>query len=168
MADFKTVSIRGRIAYGIMCAESYALAKHPERDWRPLFQVLWRISRHDVYWDDWASDVIDGLPETILSDDPRDREGMNQAVLDRFRVLYRGMPESFGRILSDILDIEEADAYTVVEGHGAAALESLQDLIDTMEEEGVDLPDPRAVSSMEFEGDGRGSAFDAKPLSRIL
>ena len=32
MVDFKPISIRGRIAYGIMCAESYVLSKYPDRD----------------------------------------------------------------------------------------------------------------------------------------
>lgn len=168
MVDFKTISIRGRIAYGIMCAESYALTKYPDRDWRPLFQVLWGISRDDVYWDEWASDVIDRLPETVLSDDPRDWEETDAEVLERCRALYRGMPEAFNRILSGIVDIEEADAYTVVEGYGAAALESLQDVIDVMRAEGVELPDPSPVAAMKFEGDGRGGPFDARPLSRIL
>ncbi len=168
MVDFKTISIRGRIAYGIMCAESYALTKFPDRDWRPLFQVLWDISRDDVYWDEWASDVIDRLPEMVLSDDPRDWEETDSEVLDQCRALYQGMPEAFNAILSGIVDIEEADAYTVVEGYGAAALASLRDVIDVMQAEGVELPDPAPVAAMRFEGDGRGAAFDAMPLSRIL
>lgn len=103
MVDFKTISIRGRIAYGIMCAESYALSKFPDRDWKPLFQVLWGISRDDVYWDEWASDVIDRLPEMPLSDEPRDWEETDQNVLERCRALYQGMPEAFDRILSGIV-----------------------------------------------------------------
>lgn len=168
MVDFKTISIRGRIAYGIMCAESYALARFPERDWKPLFQVLWGISQDDVYWDEWASDIIDRLPETVFSDDPRDHEETDPAVLERYRALYQGMPDTFNRILSDIVDIEEADAYTIVEGHGAEALECLLDIINVMREEGVALPDTEAVVSMTFEGDGRGSAFDARRLSQVL
>ena len=168
MIDFKTISIRGRIAYGIMCAESYALSMYPDRDWRPLFQVLWSISRDDVYWDEWASAVIDRLPDMVLSDDPRDWEETDPEVLEQCRALYQGMPEAFNRIISSIVDIEEADAYTVVEGHGAAALEGLQDVIDVMRAEGVELPDPLPIASMAFEGDGRGGPFDARPLSRIL
>jgi len=146
MIDFKTISIRGRIAYGIMCAESYALAKYPDCDWKPLFQALWGISRDDVYWDEWASDVIDMLPEMVLSDDPRDYGDTDPEVLDQCRVLYQGMSEAFNGILSGIVDIEETDAYTVVEGYGAAALESLRDAIDAMQAEGVELPDPRTAA----------------------
>lgn len=99
MVDFKMISIRGRIAYGIMCAESYALSKHPERDWRPLFRVLWGISQDDVYWDEWASDVIDRLPEVVNSEDPRDYEELDPEMLAQFRKLYEGMPDAFSRIL---------------------------------------------------------------------
>lgn len=168
MVDFKIISIRGRIAYGVMCAESYALSKHPERNWRPLFQVLWDISQDDVYWDEWASDVIDRLPEVVNSEDPRDYEELDPAMLEQFRKLYEGMPDAFNRILACIVDIEEADAYTVVQGHGAEALENLEDLIGVMRAEGVELPDTAGVEPMVFEGDGRGPAFDARPLSRVL
>jgi len=65
-------------------------------------------------------------------------------------------------------DIEDAEAYSVVEGYGAAALESLQDVIDVMLAEGVELPNPSSVTAMKFEGGGRGGPFDARPLSRIL
>lgn len=168
MVDFKTISIRGRIAYGIMCAERYALTMYPERDWKPLFQVLWGISRDNVYWDEWAADVIDRLPEMVLSDDQRDYEGTDPEVLNQCWLLYQGIPEAFNKILSSIVDIEEADAYSVVEGYGAVALECLQDVIDVMRAEGVELPDPAPIEPMRFEGDGRGGPFDARPLSRIL
>ena len=168
MIDFKKISIRGRIAYGIMCAENFALTNHPERDWRPLFKVLWGIARDDVYWDEWASDVIDRLPETVFSDDPRDFEELDSEVLEQFRALYQGIPDTFNRILADIVEIEEADAFSVVEGYGATAFESLQDLIAAMQAEGMELPDQELIASMLFEGDGRGSAFDAGSLSRVL
>lgn len=151
-----------------MCAEGYALTMHPERDWRPLFRVLWGISRDDVYWDEWAFDVIDRLPETVNSEDPRDYEDLDPEMLEQFRRLYDGMPDAFNRILSCIVDIEEADAYTVVQGHGAEALESLEELIGVMRAEGMELPDTAGVESMAFEGDGRGPTFDARPLSRVL
>ena len=55
MAEFENISIRGRIAYGIMCAENIALASFPERNWHPVFERLWSIMDGDVYWDEWAS-----------------------------------------------------------------------------------------------------------------
>ena len=64
----------------------------------------------------------------VLSDDSRDWEETDPEVLDQCRALYQGMPEAFNAILSGIVDIEETDAYTVVEGYGAAALESLRDV----------------------------------------
>ena len=104
----------------------------------------------------------------VLSSDPRNWEETDPDVLEQCQTLYQGMPEAFNRILSSIVGIEEADAYTVIEGHGAAALESLQDVIDVMRAEGVELPDPTPIEPMKFEGDGRGGAFDARLLSYIL
>lgn len=65
--------LRGRIAYGIMCAENYVLAIHPERDWKSVFAELWRITG-EVMWDDWADRVADLLPEYIHEGDPYDKD----------------------------------------------------------------------------------------------
>ena len=94
---------------------------------------------------------------------------MGPDVLEQHLAIYQNMPESFNKILSGISDIEEADAYTSVVGHGAAGLESLQDVINVMQAlEGVKLPDPMRVEHMSLEGDDRGGPFDARVLSQIL
>ena len=38
--SFNKISMIGRFAYAVMCAERYALAKYPEKDWRPLFSWM--------------------------------------------------------------------------------------------------------------------------------
>lgn len=62
--DFTNVSLRGRICYGIMCAERYALNKFPNRDWDFVFSEFWKI-QDDILWDEWSDRVIDLLPEYI-------------------------------------------------------------------------------------------------------
>lgn len=63
--SFEAISLRGRMAYVIMCAERYALAKKPNVEWRPVFKDLWSIAE-DVMWDDWSDRVMDLLPEWHL------------------------------------------------------------------------------------------------------
>lgn len=172
MIDFKDISIRGRIAYGTMCAENLALACHPERNWTLVFERLWSISQDDKYWDAWASEVIDILPELVLSDEPYTDEPdctIDPAMREKLRELYAGMPDSWGVILSDIVDIEEASAFTQVEGCGAEELELLEHVVSVLQSEDIELPDPDAVAFSRFsENGGRGDGFDARKLSRVI
>lgn len=170
MIDFKTISIRGRIAYGIMCAERYALAHCPQRDWRPVFEVLWYISK-DVYWDDWSSRVIDILPEYVSHDipyDPDDFESLDERAYETLCDLYDGMSPVWSAIMSNIVGMEQEYAYTTIPGCGLESISMLEEIVSLLEAEGIEAPDPGLVEPMRFEGDGRGGPFDARSLSLIL
>lgn len=170
MVDFRNVSLRGRIAYGTMCAESYSLAHYPERDWRPVFEVLWYLSK-DVYWDDWSSKVIDILPEYVSHDipyDPDDFETLDERSYEALCDLYDGMPPAWTTIMSNIVGMEQEYAYTTIPGCGMESVAMLEEIISLLEAEGVEPPDATLIESMRFEGDGRGETYDAKSLSRIL
>ena len=170
MVDFRDVSLRGRIAYGIMCAESYALSHYPQRNWRPVFEVLWYLSK-DVYWDDWSSRVIDILPEYVSHDipyNPDDFETLNEHTYETLCNLYDGMPQAWATILSNIVGMEQEYAYTVIPGCGLESVAMLKEIVSLLEAESIEPPDAKPVESMRFEGDGRGEPFDASSLSRVL
>ena len=170
-ANFEDISLRGRIAYGIMCAENYALAKHPERDWKPVFTELWRIS-DDIMWDDWADRVADLLPEYIHEGDSYDEDEfswIDEAGFEKLKALYAGMSEGWSTIIRDIFDMEEEYAYSSIPGKGTASIRMLEEIIGTLRSEGVELPDAKKVAFSRFEEyDGWGKPFDCTGLSKIL
>lgn len=170
-ANFEDISLRGRIAYGIMCAENYALVKHPERDWKPVFTELWRIS-DDIMWDDWADRVADLLPEYIHEGDSYDEDEfswIDEAGFEKLKALYAGMSEGWSTIIRDIFDMEEEYAYSSIPGKGTASIRMLEEIIGTLRSEGVELPDAKKVAFSRFEeDDGWGKPFDCTGLSKIL
>ena len=170
MVDFRNVSLRGRIAYGTMCVESYALAHYPERDWRPVLEVLWYLSK-DVYWDDWPSRGVDILPECgshVIPYDSDDFETLDERSYETLCNLYEDMPVAWATIMSDIVGMEREYAYTVIPGFGLASIAMLEEIVSLLEAEGIEVPDAMPIESLRFEGDGRGDPYDARPLSRIL
>ena len=171
MNDFKDISLRGRIAYGTMCAENYALKHHPERDWTFVFERLWSIAG-DIFWDTWSSDVIDILPEYVsdnIAYDPDDYDNLSEAEHERLCAVYRGMPGSWATIMREIVDMEQVYAYTSIPGCGQESLESLRHIVSILSGEGVELPDPQTVSFSSFsERKGRGEPFDPHGLSRVI
>ncbi len=60
-----------------MCAERYALAKYPEKDWKPLFKWMWKDTSD--YFDEWWYRLIEILPEYLY-----EFENYKDAAFDYF------------------------------------------------------------------------------------
>jgi len=88
------VSMNGRMAYAIMCLESYVLAKYPDRDWKAVFEKLWEATG-DVYWDTWSCWVNDMLPECLFefpSYQESDFSKLDEKTYDKLCNLTRDLP----------------------------------------------------------------------------
>lgn len=172
--NFEDISLLGRISYGIMCAEKYAVAKAPDRDWTPLFERLWTIADDETYWDTWGDQVVELLPECLSDSDeysPDDFEHLSEPEFWEMRKLFSGMPPEWNVLLKRIHDMEDVYVYTPIPGTGAASLEFLQEIAGILHNNGIDLPDWEKVSFSKFsECNGRGNSFDfrEKRLSEII
>ena len=65
--DFTKISMIGRFAYAVMCAERYALAKYPEKEWKRLFTWMWKGTSD--YFDEWWYRFMEILPEYLYEFD---------------------------------------------------------------------------------------------------
>ncbi len=165
------VSLRGRIAFAIMCAERYALSKKPEGEWGAVFSELWRIA-DDVYWDDWSSRVIDLLPEYIYGLDhyvSDEFEWLGENEFNALKELYSGLGDDWTRLLQDIVDMEETYAYTSISGVGQESIRLLENILEILTANGVEPPSLNQVKfSLFSERNGRGEPFDKTRLSIVL
>lgn len=168
---FETISLRGRMAYVIMCAERYALAKKPSAEWRPVFKDLWSITE-DIMWDDWSDRVMDLLPEYIYelnAYDPDEFSWLDENGFKQLKELYAGMGDDWARILRNLVDMEEIYAYTSIPGTGSESIALAEEVVELVRNSGVGIPDVNQVAFSSFaDNGGRGNPFDAKPLSLIL
>ena len=165
------ISLRGRMAFAIMCAERYALSKKPEGDWEFVFSEFWRIA-DDIYWDDWADRVIDLLPEYIYELDCYDADEfswLDEKGFDILKGLYSEMGDDWALLLQDIVDMEEAYAYTSIPGTGQESIKSVDNILGILEKNSLEPPSLDKVKFSSFsERDGRGEPFDKFQLSIIL
>lgn len=168
---FENISLRGRMAYVIMCAERYALAKKPNAEWQPVFKDFWSITK-DIMWDDWSDRVIDLLPEYIYeleAYDPDEFSWLDEEGFKQLKKLYDDMGDAWSAILRNLVDMEEIYAYTSIPGTGSESIALAEEAIELVRSCGVDLPDVEQVAFSSFDDNGgRGNPFDAKPLSLIL
>lgn len=168
---FENISLRGRMAYVIMCAERYALTKKPDAEWRPVFKDLWSITE-DIMWDDWSDRVMDLLPEYIYgleAYDPNEFSWLDEKGFMQLKRLYENMGDAWAVILRNLVDMEEIYAYTSIPGTGSESIALAEEVIELVCSCSVEAPDVNRVAFSSFaENSGRGNPFDAKPLSLIL
>ncbi len=171
---FKSISLLGRISYGIMCAEKFALAKNTNQDWTPLFERLWSVTDKNTYWDIWADQLVELLPECLFDSDTysgEDFEYLTESEFFEMRALYKNMPQEWNTLLKSIHDIEDIYVYTSIPEDGVKSLEFLQKIISILESNAIALPDWNKVKFSSFsECDGRGNSFNfkEKQLSEIV
>lgn len=169
--QFEDISIRGRIAYGTMCAEEYILSTRPTQDWSPVFKKIWDFNEAE-YWDDWHDEMLDILPECFLefpSYETSDFQVLTKEEYTAISALYQPIPEHWEVIIKNIFAMEEAYAYSTIPGTGLESLKSLGAIIDVLESLHITLPSINSVQQYRFaEKKGWGKRFDCKPLSKIL
>lgn len=172
MRQFEGISLLGRISYAIMCAERYLTALHPDRDWRPLFELLWSICDEGTFWDEWSSKVLDVVPEYLFefsSFEESDFDYLDKEGYETMKSLLVDHDAGTDVLLEGIVDMEEAYAYTEVSGIGEESLDILGSVVKVLEDARIPLPNPQAVAFSSFEEcGGRGNSFDCHPLSIVL
>ncbi|MGM9984101.1 MAG: hypothetical protein ACI38O_05370 [Fibrobacter intestinalis] len=174
MDIFNEVSLRGRVAYAILCAEKYFTVVYPDRDWKIIFEICWRFTDDSMYLDAWADSMCDILPECLLEFDGYNRpdgpyEYITEEQYTTIKNLYAGIKDDVNVILKAIRDMEEEYAYTVIEEYGKGSIETLSSIVKMLEEKNIALPDPQLVAFSKFsEEDGWGKAFDGTKLSMVL
>ena len=169
--QFKAISVRGRMAYGAMCAEEYILNTRPEQNWLPIFKKIWDFNAVE-YWDDWHDEMIDILPECFLefqNYETSDFQVLTQEEYEAIKPLYEPIPKHWETIIKSIFSMEEAYAYSTISGNGQESLKALNTIIEILKSLNIKLPDFEMIQSCSFtDKKGWGKRFDCKPMSKIL
>ena len=63
--NFDNISIRGRVAYIILCFERYVIAKYPDADWTRVDDMMWKICDESDYIDNSAYKYMEIIPEYL-------------------------------------------------------------------------------------------------------
>lgn len=169
--QFKNISLVGRIAYGILCAENYANKIYHDKNWSPLFELIWSIT-NSTSWDDWADKYIEVIPEYLFEFDSYEDsnfEYLTQADYETFSSLQKNTSADWNNILKKIYEIEELYAYSTIPNYGKNSIVIIEEIASILIKASVPLPDIKKVSFSKFnERDGWGNPFDGTKLSTFL
>ena len=170
MNDFSDISLCGRIAYVIMCAERYALKKFPNKNWKPLFSWMWKVTSD--YFDEWYYRFMEILPEYLYEFDnykDADFEFLSEEDYKYYSDFLKDIDKNMQELMTIPAKISMVYSYTVIPGIGKESIKLVEKAIKILKENEIELPDPEAVAFSRFsEKDGWGNPFDGKQLSVIL
>ncbi|MCI8630515.1 MAG: hypothetical protein HFE57_13675 [Firmicutes bacterium] len=170
---FKKISVIGRIAYGIMCAEEYLIVKYPKKSWDIVFEKYWEVTNLR-YWDEWMDEVMEYIPEYLFEFDNYEDsnfEYLKEEKYNELKNLYENISSDsdVNTILKMVWSLANSHAYASINGYGKESLDNLNAIILFLENNNINLPDFTKIDDLLFlENKGWGIRFDGKYLSKTL
>lgn len=169
---FKDISIRGRIAYVILCFERYVEARYPKTNWNRVDDFMWRLCDNSDFIDNTAYQYMEIIPEYLYefsNFEDAEFEYLSKEDYDYFKSIIPVDDDGLNTIMHAAYSIAMEYAYVALEKFAPETLLYINNVLHVLEENQILAPDINLVSSHQFdEADGWGHAFDGRYLSSIL
>lgn len=169
---FYGISIRGRVAYAIMCFEEYVIAKYPERDFSPVSKIMWNIVSASDSIDISAEKYMEIIPEYLYEFSVYEDADFEYLTKEQFLSLREIIPsdcEDLNVIMHRIYDIAMEHAYAAIDVPAKESINLLVEVIAILQKDSIRLPEMKKVEDFSFEESmGWGKPITPKGLSKIL
>lgn len=172
MSDiFREVSVKGRVAYGIVCLEkSLCFYKCPIDKWKWLLEKLWEFTNVE-FLDTWFYEVAEYLPDVILDCeyDSSEYEYLSEKQFYELQDTYKTSNSVLNQIIEIIFEIVSVDLYAKLIDHSPNTLNSLNKLKNILLENNIELPDASQFIPFSFKANnGWGESFKGIQYSLVL
>ncbi len=169
--NFINISMNGRLAYQLMCAEKYFVNKYPNKDFTELFHILWKVT-NGMYWDTFSGYLIELKKEyffKVSSYDDRNWLYLTKKQYDLFKPMVSEFDDEDEALLLTLIDQAEVYAYTVVPKDTSESIDIVFETIEFLKKRKIKLPDIKLIEIYTIDQmDGWGDFFDGTKLSIIL
>lgn len=145
---FKNISIRGRLAYALICFDLFLQKKHSEicnNRWILYYlNLVWEVvSAENIYL--LEKKLTELAPNSILDKHPNNKfdkyEYFKLNELIEIRELYEILPISIISIMDSIIEISFSNLYSSTGEFSKSTLEELEYIFHVLENEKFDLPE---------------------------
>lgn len=164
------ISLRGRIAYAIMCIEAYLKNEYPNKNWMILSQKMWEATNSSL--EEWFFSFKEFIPEFVFefqNYEASDFEYISKNDYYYLTKLYQDVKNDVNELLQLLNWIVELYLYTVIPGIGKDSIDIIKKIEKYLISRKVILPDLQKISFSKFsELHGWGNCFDGTYLSIIL
>ena len=170
--DFFTISIRGMVAYCVLCLENYVLEAYTDHNFAPVLRLAWDVIGPEGYIDQNADRYMEAIPEYLFEFDDYEAaefEYLTKAEFDGLRMLLNPDDSTLGLVMHRIYDVAMCYAYTAVATPPKEAVDLVFDVVSALRACGTSLPSFDLVREFSFdEFDGWGVHITPGALSQIL
>ena len=172
VSSFRPISMRGRVAFAIMCLEEsiMRLAPEPER-WLVVVNQLWKYTSEESL-DVWQEVTAEFTPGAILKYAEYVEQDYELLTRDGFwllRDLYQSCDPLLRELTDLVFDIGTLELFGSLDGFAPQSLRHLVQVLRLLGERGLPVPSVDLVSEQAFTSrHGWGNPFDAGHLRRLL
>lgn len=170
--DFKNISIRGRVAYGIACLERALLVYHCQNSmWNSVLEKLWSYTSVK-YLDDWYYEIAEYLPDSISETTEyisSEFEFLSEEQFNDLKILYGESNIIIEKLFRLIFEMGTIDIYGKLEKHSMNTLDKLGEILKIMNIANIELPEIQFFLKYRYEdNNGWGECIDGKEYSLFL
>lgn len=165
------ISIRGRVAYLILCFEKYVMAKYPERNWKSVSELMWKICDKSDYIDCSAYRFVEITPEHLYKKDNYADSNFKFLSEDEYNQYIAIVPsddDNINVLMHSIFDVAIEYAYCGIPKGAPDTIPYIEDVENVMLSTCIDFPDISLVTKYVDPEDWWGDPFDGRYLSFIL
>lgn len=168
--DFKEISIRARLAYGICCLENALVYyKKDISEWKELLDFLWEFPPITGFLTDWTEKILDYIPHIIIEYLYEKDFSISEDKYNYYKNLYSKTEKPILNLIDTIDYLGAEELYVGIEKYSPDTLEHVQRILDIMYEHKIPLPDTESFRQFKFDVKpiddyGWGYPFDGKKL----
>lgn len=137
--DFIEVSIRGRVAFGVVCLEN--AIKHFNRldlEWNFLLKLLWSYTNDNV--GTWHYQLAECIPSAVMVGDDKYLDFLSKQQFWEFNKLYSQCNDEILQIIDLIFSIGVEDLYSSIVNNSPETICHLNDIINILNNDNIPLP----------------------------
>ncbi len=162
MTEIKTISIRGRVAYSILCLEKLMVHKKYELlEYDFVLSKLWSYTFINL--GKWHYEMAEITPRAIEEDIPFKEKGcdyIKDTEHDYLLEIYKKTDNSIKDIIYLIFQIGTLDLYASIIDNSRRTIELVMKIEDVLKRNHVALPDINLLKKFRIEiNQGFGKAF---------
>ena len=158
--DFKNISIRGRVAFGISCLNTYFKTKYPGTDFSAVLNLACKITEDSDYIDKSTEAFMEIIPEYLYEFDNYEDAEFEYISKESYNSFVSIIPKDdsdLNLLMHSIRDIAWEYCYVALDANAPETYRYLNSIIDTMNKLSLPLPDINIFKKYEFsEFDGWG------------
>lgn len=167
MSQIKNLSIRARVAFGILCLER--ILKHFQFDlikWNILLNELWKYTNSNVgKWHEIISEMTPFSINEQVDFELKGCEYINKEKHDDLQKLYIDVNNDILKVIDLIFEIGTRDLYSSISNNSQDTIKYLQEIILVLEKNDIELPNIKQLQKFSIlENNGWGREFTKEEL----